>query len=102
MLGCVSGNNGLYYIMQVISKLLDPKTSEHTASFVGRLVSIVITKVGQQLGENLDLMLRLVLSKMQQAETLSVMEVGAVGLGWGMCPGIGGGGMGVITEYIHL
>lgn len=61
--------------MQVISKLLDPKTSEHTASFVGRLVSIVITKVGNQLGENLDLMLRLVLSKMQQAETLSVMEV---------------------------
>ena len=70
--------------MQVISKLLDPKTSEHTASFVGRLVSIVITKVGQQLGENLDLMLRLVLSKMQQAETLSVMEVGAVGLSWGI------------------
>ena len=75
----ISGNNGLYYIMQVISKLLDPKTSEHTASFVGRLVSIVITKVGQQLGENLDLMLRLVLSKMQQAETLSVMEVEGCG-----------------------
>ena len=83
--------------MQVISKLLDPKTSEHTASFVGRLVSIVITKVGQQLGENLDLMLRLVLSKMQQAETLSVMEVGAVGLRWRMCPG-----MGVITGLLHL
>ena len=81
--------------MQVISKLLDPKISEHTASFVGRLVSIVITKVGQQLGENLDLMLRLVLSKMQQAETLSVMEVGAVGLRWGM--GWGGGGLRVIT-----
>ena len=75
----ISGNNGLYDIMQVISKLLDPKTSEHTASFVGRLVSIVITKVGQQLWENLDLMLRLVLSKMQQAETLSVMEVEGCG-----------------------
>ena len=69
------GNNGLYYIMQVISKLLDPKTSEHTASFVGRLVSVVITKVGGRLGENLDMMLRLVLSKMQQAETLSVIMV---------------------------
>ncbi|KAK3101186.1 hypothetical protein FSP39_001615 [Pinctada imbricata] len=67
------GNNGLYYIMQVISKLLDPKTSEHTASFIGRLVSVVITKVGGHLGENLDLMLRLVLSKMQQAEALSVI-----------------------------
>jgi hypothetical protein len=62
-------------IIQVISKLLDPKTSEHTASFVGRLVSVVIGKVGSQLGENLDLMLRAVLSKMQQAETLTVIQV---------------------------
>lgn len=69
------GHNGLYYIIQVISKLLDPKTSEHTASFVGRLVSVVISKVGNQLGENLDLMLRAVLSKMQQAETLTVIQV---------------------------
>ncbi|XP_071133365.1 importin-9-like [Mytilus edulis] len=68
------GHNGLYYIIQVISKLLDPKTSEHTASFVGRLVSVVIGKVGSQLGENLDLMLRAVLSKMQQAETLTVIQ----------------------------
>ena len=71
----ITGHNGLYYIIQVISKLLDPKTSEHTASFVGRLVSVVIGKVGSQLGENLDLMLRAVLSKMQQAETLTVIQV---------------------------
>ncbi|KAL5011617.1 hypothetical protein ScPMuIL_010168 [Solemya velum] len=68
------GNNGLYYIIQVISKLLDPKTSEHTASFVGRLVSVVIDRMGTGLGENLDLLLRAVLSKMQQAETLSVVQ----------------------------
>lgn len=68
------GNNGLYYIVQVVSKLLDPKTSEFTASFVGRLVSVVITNAGTQLGENLDLILRAVLSKMQQAETLSVKQ----------------------------
>ncbi|XP_069141482.1 importin-9-like isoform X2 [Argopecten irradians] len=67
------GHNGLYYIIQVISKLLDPKTSEHTASFIGRLVSVVLIGVGASLGENLDLMLRAVLSKMQQTETLSVM-----------------------------
>ncbi|XP_041347809.1 importin-9-like [Gigantopelta aegis] len=66
--------NGLFYIIQVICKILDPKTSEYTASFVGRLVSVVISKVGTQLGENLDLILRAVLSKMQQAETLSVMQ----------------------------
>ena len=70
-----AGKNGLFYIVQVICKILDPKTSEYTASFVGRLVSVVISKVGSQLGENLDLILRAVLSKMQQAETLSVMQV---------------------------
>ena len=73
----VSGNNGVHYVVQIISKLLDPKTSEHTATFVGRLVSILITKMASQLGENLDLMLRAVLSKMQQAEALSVIQVKA-------------------------
>lgn len=64
--------------MQIVSKLLDPKTSEYTATYVGRLVAILISKMGAQLGENLDLMLRAVLSKMQQAETLSVVQVGMV------------------------
>ncbi|KAK2163574.1 hypothetical protein LSH36_77g04009 [Paralvinella palmiformis] len=68
------GHNGIYYVVQVISKLLDPKTSEFTATFVGRLVSILISKLGSQLGENLDLMLRAVLSKMQQAKSLSVIQ----------------------------
>lgn len=65
----------MHYTVQVIFKLLDPKTSEYTATFVGRLVSAVIGKCGTQLGENLDLMLRAVLSKIQQAETLSVLQV---------------------------
>ncbi|KAK7102594.1 importin-9-like [Littorina saxatilis] len=68
------GNNGIHYLIQVINKLLDPKTSEHTATFVGRLVAVVIGRCGSSLGENLDLMLRSVLSKMQQTETLSVMQ----------------------------
>ena len=74
----IAGHSGIYYIVQIVSKLLDPKTSEFTATFVGRLVSILISRLGQQLGENLDLMLRAVLSKMQQAETLSVIQVGGV------------------------
>lgn len=61
--------------MQVVSQLLDPRTSEFTAAFVGRLVSTLISKAGRELGENLDQILRAVLSKMQQAETLSVMQV---------------------------
>lgn len=69
------GHNGLWYVMQVVSQLLDPRTSEFTAAFVGRLVSTLIAKAGRELGENLDQILRAVLSKMQQAETLSVMQV---------------------------
>jgi len=61
--------------MQVVLKLLDPKTSEFTATFVGRLVTVLITKMGSRLGNDLDLMLRAVLSKLQQAETLSVIQV---------------------------
>ncbi|XP_072336822.1 importin-9 isoform X3 [Scyliorhinus torazame] len=68
------GHNGLWYVMQVVSQLLDPRTSEYTAAFVGRLVSTLISKAGSQLGENLDQILRAILSKMQQAETLSVMQ----------------------------
>lgn len=71
------GHNGLWYVMQVVSQLLDPRTSEFTAAFVGRLVSTLISKAGRELGENLDQILRAILSKMQQAETLSVMQVGA-------------------------
>ncbi|KAH1171946.1 hypothetical protein KIL84_007564, partial [Mauremys mutica] len=68
------GHNGLWYVMQVVSQLLDPRTSEFTAAFVGRLVSTLISKAGSELGENLDQILRAILSKMQQAETLSVMQ----------------------------
>jgi len=75
----IAGNSGLTYVIQVISKLLDPKTSEFTASFVGKLVTVVLLKVGGQLGEQMDLILRAVLSKMQQTETLSVMQVGDYG-----------------------
>jgi len=61
--------------VQVVSKLLDSKTSEFTATYVGRLVSLLISKMGSNLGDSLELMLRAVLSKMQQAETLSVIQV---------------------------
>ncbi|XP_074644656.1 importin-9-like [Tubulanus polymorphus] len=69
-----AGHNGLYYVIQVVNRLLDPKTSDDTAAFVGRLVSILISKVGTNLGEDLDLMLRAVLSKLQQAETPTVIQ----------------------------
>uniref|UniRef100_A0A672QF53 Importin-9-like n=1 Tax=Sinocyclocheilus grahami TaxID=75366 RepID=A0A672QF53_SINGR len=68
------GHSGLWYVMQVVSQLLDPRTSEFTAAFVGRLVSTLIARAGTQLADQLDQILRAILSKMQQAETLSVMQ----------------------------
>ena len=71
----IAGRTGHHYVVQIILKLLDSKLSEYSATFVGRLVSILISKAGTQLGEQLDLILRAVLSKLQQAETLSVIQV---------------------------
>lgn len=68
------GNSAISYIVRATSHLLDPRASEFTASFVGRLVTTLIKKVGSNLGENLDLLLRGVLSKLQKAETLSIIQ----------------------------
>ncbi len=68
------GRSGLQYAIEVVTRLLNPSTSEFTAAFVGRLVAILITKAGSALGDNSDMILRAVLSKMQQAETLSVTQ----------------------------
>ncbi|XP_024868417.1 importin-9 isoform X2 [Temnothorax curvispinosus] len=68
------GQTGLQYILQIIAQLLNPQSSEFTATFVGRLVTTLIRNVGDTLGENLDLLLKAVLSKMQSAETLIVMQ----------------------------
>ncbi|GFG36391.1 hypothetical protein Cfor_01763 [Coptotermes formosanus] len=68
------GHTGLWYSLQVAALLLNPSSSEYTATFVGRLIITLITKAGNILGENLDLLLKAVLSKMQRAETLSVIQ----------------------------
>ncbi|KAH8021016.1 hypothetical protein HPB51_011795 [Rhipicephalus microplus] len=68
------GQTGLYYIVKVAQHLLDPKTPESAAMFVGRLVSAVISKAGLSLGDGTELLLRAVLSKLQQSETLSVIQ----------------------------
>ncbi|PNF35800.1 Importin-9 [Cryptotermes secundus] len=68
------GHTGLWYSLQVAALLLNPSSSECTAAYVGRLIVTLITKAGNILGENLDLLLKAVLSKMQRAETLSVIQ----------------------------
>ena len=74
------GNTGLQIIGSVVSKLLDPKSSEFSASYVGKLVSLLITKLSNSMGSDLDLILRAVLSKLQQVETPSIVQVSLVSL----------------------
>lgn len=53
--------------------LLNPMSSEFTAAFVGRLVITIVSKCGNYLGENIHLLLKAVISKMQLVESLSVI-----------------------------
>lgn len=47
-------------------------SNEFTAAFVGRLVITIVSKAGNYLGENIHLLLKAVISKMQLVEALSV------------------------------
>lgn len=48
-------------------------SNEFTAAFVGRLVITLVSKCGNYLGENIHLLLKAVISKMQLVESLSVI-----------------------------
>ncbi|GAB0089716.1 importin-9 [Sergentomyia squamirostris] len=63
---------GLNYIMQVTTLLLNPSNNESTAAFVGKLIITLITKGGNFLGENIDLLLKGVISKLQLVGALSI------------------------------
>ncbi|KAI1307338.1 Importin-9 [Halotydeus destructor] len=70
-----TNTDGLTIVMQVCLHLLDPRVNESCAAFVGRLISIVIMKASSYLGpDNIHLLLRSVLSKLQTAEALSVIQ----------------------------
>lgn len=63
---------GLNYVMQIATQLLNPMNTEFSATFVGRLVITIITRAGNLIGENIYLLLKAVISKMQLVTTLSV------------------------------
>ena len=89
-----SGRDGLQYVIQVVLHLLDPARPEYSASFVGKFIIAFVKVVscfiqrmcycvtvlpsspqaGSVLGENLELLLRAVLSKMHSVQTPSVMQ----------------------------
>ncbi|XP_017119100.1 importin-9 [Drosophila elegans] len=66
---------GINCIMQVVATvLLNPMNSEMTAGGqIGRLVITIITKMGSMLGQNVDMLLKAVISKMQNLECLKVI-----------------------------
>lgn len=64
---------GLNYILQVTTMLLNPMSTEYSAIFIGRLVITLITKAGNFLGDQIDLLLKAVISKMQLVQSLNVI-----------------------------
>jgi len=69
-----NGKSGIVHILAVAEHLLNPTSSEFSATFVGKLVTTLIQKVGNRLGDHLDLLLKAVLSKLQGAQTLTVIQ----------------------------
>lgn len=59
--------------MQVATILLNPMSNEFTATFVGRLIITIVTKAGNLLGDNIQLLLKAVISKLQLVEALNVV-----------------------------
>lgn len=59
--------------MQVATMLLNPMSNEFTATFVGRLIITIVTKAGNFLGDNIQLLLKAVISKLQLVEALNVV-----------------------------
>ncbi|CAL8101683.1 unnamed protein product [Calicophoron daubneyi] len=73
------GNNGISYILHVTSRLLDPSSPVEWAVAAGRLVCAILLRLNsQQLGENLDLLLRGTLARLS---TLPLSLIGQSGPG---------------------
>ncbi|KAI6656017.1 hypothetical protein LOD99_1751 [Oopsacas minuta] len=68
------GAGGLHYAVKVIEHILDPKHSEFSAAFVGKLIIMLVRKVGALLGKLLSVILRAVISKLSVSVTPNVMQ----------------------------
>jgi len=69
-----NGKSGIVHVIAVAEHLLNPVGSEFSATFVGRLVTTLIQQMGTRLGDQLDMLLKAVLSKLQGAQTLTVAQ----------------------------
>ncbi|RWS09017.1 Importin-9-like protein [Dinothrombium tinctorium] len=67
--------DGMSLVLQVCLHILDPRVNETCAAFVGSLIFVTINKASPYIGnDNIHLLLRSVLSKLQTSETLSVVQ----------------------------
>lgn len=65
---------GLNYIMELTTSMLNPMNSDRSAVQIGPLIITIIRKAGNILGDNVDMLLKAVISKMQLVECLRVMS----------------------------
>jgi hypothetical protein len=54
--------------------MLDPKAGDTGCQHIGKLITTLVRHTAHVLGDNLDFILKAVLSKMQSTETLSVQQ----------------------------
>ncbi|XP_037091260.1 importin-9-like [Pollicipes pollicipes] len=66
--------SGLWYLIQVCTQLLSPTASEFSAAFVGRLLMVIVSRLGDNLGNELETLLRATLSKMVSSQTTIVIQ----------------------------
>ena len=69
-----TGKSGLLHVLAVAEHLLNPVGNQHSATFVGRLVSTLIQRLGPSLGDHLELLLKSVLCKLQVTQDLGVSQ----------------------------
>lgn len=65
---------GLNYIMELTTSMLNPMNSDRSAVQIGPLIITIIRKAGNILGDNVEMLLKAVISKMQLVECLRVMS----------------------------
>jgi hypothetical protein len=68
------GVSALQYTVLVIDHMLDPKTSENGCSYVGKFITTLIRRTSHVLGDNLELILKAVLSKIQSSNVPLVQQ----------------------------
>eukprot|EP00051_Salpingoeca_urceolata_P025866 m.471487 g.471487 ORF g.471487 m.471487 type:complete len:1047 (+) comp20377_c1_seq1:406-3546(+) len=66
--------SALQYIVQVVSRLLHPEMNQHSALFVGKLLSSVILKASDALGPHISDLLLAVLNKMQHCNVPVILQ----------------------------